>query len=617
MTRNGLGAHQPTTTHIMNPTIPPPAAIRARRRGTAALLAAALFTALMVSVPTPARSEQAWEDTDTGLPGGDSTGGIALDRGRPRLLYWTSSQVGDLRFAWCDGDCHGESSWRSTRVVDDIEHPSLAGADLAVDRSGRVHIAYNNQDRQGIFYARCDGGCGSAGAWAHAKVDDTNWGGGLSLAVDPWGRPRIAYAAGPEVRLMYAACNEDCTSEGGWSRLRVLREQRGAYPSLALDGVKPRIAFDDWDEVHYLSCEARCLERGSWRETAVAASPNGGAQPSSLVVEGERAHIAFPTTSKYYVAYVRCEAGCSNPARWSEPVTVFDDTTSAPQLAVVDGRPRIAFVDPVLNAENPTAVHNEDHLTYAWCDTGCAPASGSNANWNVQRIVWPATWPSLALDGERPRIAYNRDYNSSSDPEPMGFASCDEDCGSAGTWPDPPSSPPPEDDPPPSSSTTSPPTTGSPSGSSPDAGGPAGGTSTTGHGGDGGSQGDGGGGGSSPAGGTRSGSDSANARDGGGIAAGGTTDDADRGGAGRSGGKDGGDHSGSDGGPVGDVARGVARAPGAAIDLITNPTKALSWPWGRISLSALAILLLAIVGRMIHFEAVDRYDRWRHGAPSG
>lgn len=545
----------------------------------AALVSSALFTAV------PAAGESAWQDVATGLKG--NGGPIALDHGRPRLIYGEGK--GSLHYGWCDTRCHEASSWDSVQLRGGT---SLAALDIAIDPWGRPRIAYLDEARSGVFYAACDTDCGQAGAWSHAKVDSTNDDDGLSMALDPWGRPRLAYVSFGATRdLRFAACDDACTQASNWLTV-TLKEAGGGVPSLDLDGRKPRIAYQkatppSGDQLRYFACDSGCLQRSRWVETTVSSFDDFG--NPSLVVEGGRAHVAFnPVGRATYLGYLRCERACSEASNWSNPAVVAAQHVVEPSLAVVEGRPRIAYMECVhcLSAAQQT------YLGYAVCDTDCT----STTRWNAERLAGDALDPGIALDGEQPRLTYNRGPHDEY-VNPLHYVSCGSLCGETGTWPPPPSDPPPSESPSSSGSPSGPDEetgtatsdSGEPDGV--DAGSSAGGASGQGSFGD------------DDTAANASGSNSATAANGNeGVAA-----------APPSGRPDG-DQQATRPSQRREGIRGrvddLSELPGAALNVVTNPTEVLSWPWGRILLKGLAIALFGLVAWLEWCELRVRRRPW-------
>ncbi len=564
------------------------------------IVLALTFVSAVVNSPV-ASSQSGWDDVEIGYEGNTAPGTLALDRGRPRVAYITPQR--DLGYAWCNTDCGNRSSWESI-TLEAGDHPSPS---IAVDRWGRPRIASIDLDADAVVYSACDTDCHNPGSWTHTKIASTSGYSGLSMALDPWGRPRLTYMRFPGNDLVFASCDQSCVSPKSWGSV-VLNGSGGDFPSVALDGVRPRIAYAKstgtrGTDLRYLSCESRCLSAGSWVEVTVTWSEAIGLP--SLVVEGERAHVAFNPNTPAGVPrlmYTSCSSACTQADHWDAPVVAFPREAHAPVLEVTGGRPRVVFNECV-NCATPA---EEGHLYYASCDGGCSSAG----NWSNTRLA-PAERQvrsaGFALDGERPRVVYNDAFGVGGD---LHYLFCD-GCGAAGSWPPPPSSSPPSDDPPPSSSSTT--STTTPEGGSSGSGG---GSSPSGGFDGGGVPGSGGGGAAGSSGGDAGlGSGSDSGADGGvsvsGAAAGpaGSAEAAGRDtGATAQRGSDADVGLSSVGRSLADAPGTVARLPGAAIDVVRDPSRVLSWPWGRLLLKGFAVILFVVVARLWQVEARDRRE---------
>jgi PKD repeat protein len=123
---------------------------------------------------------------------------LALDpSGRPHISYVKMGTWNELRHAYFDG-----SSWITETV--DGTGDGLLYTSIAVDSAGRPHIAYagrkNQPDGDDLRYAYFDGT-----SWVTATVDSAgSVGAHVSLALDGYDRPRLAYYDWTNRNLKYA-----------------------------------------------------------------------------------------------------------------------------------------------------------------------------------------------------------------------------------------------------------------------------------------------------------------------------------------------------------------------------------------------------------------------------
>ena len=212
------------------------------------------------------------------------------------------------------------------------------------------------------------------------------------------GRPAIAYYGYggylSDQDLMYARALDTTGSLwDGWHTADSTGDV-GQYASLAIVNGHPAIAYYDATNLDLKYVRANDATGSSWG-TPVTAYNTGdvGRYASLQVVNGNPAIAYYDGDPNYNLKYVR--ANDINGSTWGTPSTADSDANVGvhASLAVVDGRPAIAYLDQ----------SNWD-LKYVWADD----VNGSN--WGTPVIVdgdgIVGAWPSLAVVDGRPAIAY-------------------------------------------------------------------------------------------------------------------------------------------------------------------------------------------------------------------
>ncbi len=281
---------------------------------------------------------------------------MAVDRatGQVHIAYYDQTNA-NLRYATCATDCLNHTNW-TTICVDGgagCEGTTVAivgslHTSIAVDGTGRVHIAYYNQSNSNLKYATCAGSCTTAGSWAgniicvdggagcagttNAAVGQSN-----SIAVDATGRVHISYNDVGANHLKYATCAGSCGTQANWVGNIICVDggagcagttvaSVGQDTSIAVDGTgRVYISYYDTTNTNlkYATCAGSCLDvtaTGGWSSTGGGAivCVDGGAgcagtanfnvgEYSSISVDGTgRVHIAYYDTSHTDLKYATC-----------------------------------------------------------------------------------------------------------------------------------------------------------------------------------------------------------------------------------------------------------------------------------------------------------------------
>ena len=188
-------------------------------------------------------------------------------------------------YVTCDGDCHDPVSWTQHKVADQIWQSSS----LRFDAQGGAHLATvahvvltdGSTQRFGAYVA-CDRDCDTSQSWVgqgleaafYSDYDAVSIAPAISLDLTADGAPRVAVLGQDEAsqrRIVYFACDEDCTSEGAFTGL-ILSDEHGIGPGLdlALDAQdRPRIAYTLDYNIGLMVCDdADCTAEGAGWDVA-------------------------------------------------------------------------------------------------------------------------------------------------------------------------------------------------------------------------------------------------------------------------------------------------------------------------------------------------------------
>jgi hypothetical protein len=345
---------------------------------------------------------------------------VQLDRdGRPHVAFG-----GDhLYYAWHDG-----TGWNYATV--DPERGVGAYASLALDESGKPHIAYHDKANGELKHAWVDGT-----VW-HVEVVDTvgTWHGHgfASLALDGANRPHVSYFSFVTGELQYA--RHDGTD---WQMETIATPQSGdarEYSALALDGAdRPHIIYFD-DGLVY------AWHDGSDWQTETA---DGGVDllgyPSLALDGADQPHVsyfdAYPGHPAYDLKYASRSAGgwhietIDQSGGWYSSLAL--DDAGRPHVSyTVNGALRYAWNDGT--QWQMKTITTGDIMTAGW-GTALALENGSghphvlyrSTESSIRLVKWDGvTWQSetlafsrdtglgtaLVLDGaDRPHISYYGD----------------------------------------------------------------------------------------------------------------------------------------------------------------------------------------------------------------
>jgi hypothetical protein len=234
--------------------------------------------------------------------------------GRPRFLYSDRNYLIEpdhygTFYMSCEAGCTDRANWTETDIArhSDYDTEIFDSPALALTADGRPRVAGRvfalpgpgeTEAKEGLYFLSCDANCTETPSWTRTWVIDAGSGSYPSptwdLAIDPQGRPRIAFFAGDGMEqadlshtLIYLWCDEaDCLTDAAWNGTVVVGEGNGEGASLALDAEgQPRLAFlTASSELGYAWCDEGCeTPDGAWTATLVEGQSDlTGVRPTAL-----------------------------------------------------------------------------------------------------------------------------------------------------------------------------------------------------------------------------------------------------------------------------------------------------------------------------------------------
>ncbi len=240
---------------------------------------------------------------------------LALDSGKPRISYYYKGSK-DLRYASCDATCTSVGNWTIVTVVSSGDVGKYTS--IALDGS-KPRISYYNKSDKDLMYAFCDVTCTSAGNWATVTVQSSgDVGEYTSLQLDG-GKPRISYFDDDNEGLRYASCDSGCGSAGNWTTVLVdSGDFVGEHNDLVLDSGKPRVSYYDKDnkDLKYAFCDSTCISAGNWTVVAVDFTDDVG-EYTSISLDGVEPRISYYDKDNKNLKYAACSSSCGNAGNWT------------------------------------------------------------------------------------------------------------------------------------------------------------------------------------------------------------------------------------------------------------------------------------------------------------
>lgn len=212
------------------------------------------------------------------------------------------------------------------------------GNSLAVDRFGITHFVYYDSSARTMRYSTRS----NAGVWSKLQTIDTSLpfqGYYLSLSVDRWGRPSVAYFDGLNGDLKYAHFNGV-----RWTTESIdTKNSVGLYPSLVFDRNElPVISY--YRKTTGDLRIARLNDQGNWIITEVDTTGDVGRDTSLSIDRKGRLGIAYADSTTGFLKYA-----ISNPSgnQWGH--TIVDNRTRGVSFISTrfdaDNKPIISYYD--------------------------------------------------------------------------------------------------------------------------------------------------------------------------------------------------------------------------------------------------------------------------------
>lgn len=276
------------------------------------------------------------------------------------------------------------SGWR-LQVVDE-EGSRGRYSSLALDAEGRAHIAYTDNDRQAVMYARQEGS-----GWQIETVDAGAPTGNTTLHLDSRGQPHVVFIgrSGSDAVLKYATLDAS-----GWHAAVILvpagSYTQARYSSFALDAAdRPHITYEERaSDQHQLKYVYR--DGTGWHSETVVTASSGGILSSLQIGADGAPRVAYCGGGDPFLGYAYRDG-----SGWHAEQLAVDSwgEGSNCSLAVnTDGQPHLSFRGP-------------GHAALIYAYKGSSGWVRETAHYSIPGDVGYST--SLLLDSTgQPRIAF-------------------------------------------------------------------------------------------------------------------------------------------------------------------------------------------------------------------
>ena len=287
------------------------------------------------------------------------TASVVLDSvGNPRIAFYDEEHQ-DLKYAVCNVDCEIAANWTKTFVDtggDVGQYPAIV-----LDDPGNPRIVYYDNDEPDTKLAYCDSSCHDPTSWTTIVIDVLGGYNRIDTVIGPGGSIHAAYRTRVGERLRYLECSSGCTDPADWAAVTVdTLGDVGSYTSLAVDSSgNPRVLYQEHagNTLNLAVCDGNCTDAANWSSLVLDTLPGYNAQADQqlALTPGDGARIIYrrldDVTGDSEIRFSGCESDCTNPAQWSSPEVVLQDTQSASVSETLrmgledDGRPFVILRD--------------------------------------------------------------------------------------------------------------------------------------------------------------------------------------------------------------------------------------------------------------------------------
>ncbi|MFO1350931.1 MAG: hypothetical protein U1F68_09760, partial [Gammaproteobacteria bacterium] len=300
------------------------------------------FAIVYGACPTDCTVKTHWRfielDQNAGSSGGNPRLQIATDGSVHAAWYRETGTLNfDIVYARCPADCASSASnWASTDVRGDLLQGRASGY-FKLDPQHRPRLIVDGLST--AYYLACDGACADPARWqatpmlTHSATLDPAPS-HFALAFTGAGLPRIAYATQANTTdgtLHYTECNGNCSNPANWTDTPLYRLNIPSF-DLAVDPTgRPRLAFYQGgpgsglaERLFYGWCDGNCNNAAQWRSADTGAPAEHGSGGVNVVFDSQGTPwIGYGFRSVQ--GYLRCTSGCAASPLWERAVIETSD----------------------------------------------------------------------------------------------------------------------------------------------------------------------------------------------------------------------------------------------------------------------------------------------------
>jgi hypothetical protein len=300
-----------------------------------------------------------------------------------------------IYYLTCTNECEDNTNWSdAVAIYDNINDMSYN--QLKLDSNNDFHLMVN--ETTALKYVNCTDDCSDSANWTGLDLGVDIGVSDISLFIDNNDEIHISYADN-NLELYYGSCAANCTNLLSWDLTKVYDTNiigtKSSIKKSSNDSMHISFVDDINNLLMYATCDDNCTDTNNWDTTSIEIVSNGTL--TDIEVDSNNGvHIAYLDDGSNDVRHSTCSANCTNAANWNTLTltnTANYSTDVAPQILI-----NSSDVIMILHSVNDAGITGE--LNYLVCESGC----DNLANWSLQNI-----YDGDGLSGQHPKAALGVD----------------------------------------------------------------------------------------------------------------------------------------------------------------------------------------------------------------